>query len=57
MLSAEQDPFPQKVEVGTAEHLPFEGFDPADVAFHRAAAVVQGAVLRWPIAAGGRLVG
>jgi hypothetical protein len=37
-LCAEQNPFSQEVEVGAAEHLAFEGFDAADVAFDRAAA-------------------
>jgi len=41
-LGAEQDSLSQQVEVGAAEHLAFEGFDAADVAFDRAAAVGHG---------------
>ena len=42
VLCAEQDPLSEQVEAGAAEHLAFEGFDAADVAFDRAAAVGHG---------------
>src|SRR5258708_33440881 len=42
VLCAEQDTLSEQVEAGATEHLAFEGFDAADVAFDRAAAVGQG---------------